>query len=191
MAESGGSANVPFTSGPGKGGKTDATYGRAVSSRADVLALTGDLPERRIPAGEVLYAQGEEGVEVAVLLEGALRVELDGLVLAEVSSPGTFVGEISALLGTARSATVVAVEPSTVRLMGDPEAFFASHPQVGLDLASQLAGRLHRLLAYLADVRSQYAGAEGHLAMMDSVLGQLAARPPVVIEPGSDRSPDY
>lgn len=162
-----------------------------MTSRTDVLTLTGDLPERRIPAGEVLYAQGEEGVEVAVLLEGALRVELDGLVLDEVSRPGTFVGEISALLGTTRSATVVAVEPSTVRLMGDPEAFFASHPQVGLDLASQLAGRLHRLLAYLADVRSQYAGAEGHLAMMDSVLGQLAARPPVVIEPGSDRSPDY
>ncbi len=162
-----------------------------MSSRTDVLALTGDLPERRIAAGEVLYAQGEEGVEVAVLLEGALRVELDGLVLAEVSSPGTFVGEISALLGTARSATVVALEPSTVRLMGDPEGFFASHPEVGLDLARQLAGRLQRLLAYLADVRSQYAGAEGHLAMIDSVLGQLAARPPVVIEPGSDRSPDY
>ena len=163
-----------------------------MSSPSDVLALTRALPERRLEAGEVLFGQGQGGhVEVAVVIEGRLRVELDDIVLAELSVPGTFVGEIGALLGTARSATVVAAEPSTVRLIGDPEAFFATHPEVGLELARQLAGRLHRLLAYLADVRSQYAGAEGHLTMIDSVLGRLASRPAVVIEPGSDRSPDY
>ena len=128
---------------------------------------------------------------VAVLLEGGLRVELDDILLAHLSIPGSFVGEVGALLGTARSATVVAGEPSTVRLIGDPEAFFASHPEIGLELARQLAGRLHRLLAYLTDLRRQYAGADGHLTMIDSVLGRLAARPPLDIEPGSDRSPDY
>jgi CRP/FNR family cyclic AMP-dependent transcriptional regulator len=163
-----------------------------VSSPSDVLALTGDLPERRLDVGEVLFGKGGGGhAEVAVLLEGRLRVELDDILLAQLSLPGTFVGEIGALLGTARSATVVAMEPSTVRLIGDPEAFFATHPEIGLELARQLAGRLHRLLAYLADIRSQYAGAEGHLTMIDSVLGRLASRPPVVIDPGSDRSPDY
>ena len=86
---------------------------------------------------------------------------------------------------------MVAVEPSTVRLIGDPDAFFASHPEVALELARQLAGRLHRLLAYLGDLRAQYADSDGHLTMIDSVLGRLASRPPVDIEPGSDRSPDY
>jgi hypothetical protein len=60
-----------------------------------------------------------------------------------------------------------------------------------LELARQLAGRVHRLLAYLGDVRSQYADADGHLTLIDSVLGRLASRPHVEIEPGSDRSPDY
>ena len=78
-----------------------------------------------------------------------------------------------------------------MRIIGDPDAFFASHPEIGLELARQLAGRLHRLLAYLGDVRAQYADAEGHVTMIDAVLGRLASRPPVEIEPGSDRAPDY
>ena len=60
-----------------------------------------------------------------------------------------------------RTARVVATEPTTVRSIGDPDAlFFASHPELALELARQLAGRLHRLLAYLGDVRSQYRDAE-------------------------------
>jgi CRP-like cAMP-binding protein len=162
-----------------------------VTSRADLLALTQGLPERRLAAGEALFVHGEGGVEVAVLVDGLLRVEVDGMVLSETASPGTLVGEIGALLGTNRSANVVAIEPSTLRMIGDPDAFFATHPEVGLELARQLAGRLHRLMTYLTDIRTQYAGAEGHLAMIDTVLGRLASRAPVDLDPGSDRSPDY
>lgn len=157
-----------------------------------MLDLTADMPEVRLDPGAVLFDQGDgDRGSVAVLVEGALRVELDGTTLSDITVPGAFVGELGALLGTARSATVVASEPSTLRLIGDPDGFFGTHPQLGLELARQLAGRLHRLLAYLADVRSQYADADGHLAVVDSVLGRLASRPPVEIDPGSDRAPDY
>jgi CRP-like cAMP-binding protein len=163
-----------------------------VTDRRDVLAVTAGMPERRLAAGEVLFGQGDgDAAAVAVLVEGGLRVDLDGAHLSDVTVPGGFVGEIAALLGTARTADVTATTASTVRIIGDPGAFFASHPEIGLELARQLAGRLHRLLAYLGDVRSQYADAEGHVTMIDAVLGRLASRPPVEIEPGSDRSPDY
>jgi CRP-like cAMP-binding protein len=162
-----------------------------VDGRAGVLEVTAGMPERRLEADEVLFAQGEDTTSVAVLLDGCLRVELDGAHLSDVTVPGAFVGEIAALLDTGRTAEVVATESSTVRLIGDPDAFFASHPEIGLELARQLAGRVHRLLAYLGDVRSQYADADGHLTLIDSVLGRLASRPHVEIEPGSDRSPDY
>jgi CRP-like cAMP-binding protein len=169
--------------------------GRA-QARDDILTLTASMPERRLAPGEVLFGQGHDGqgtspATVAVLVDGCLRVELDGAHLSDITSPGAFVGEVAALIGTARSATVVAEADSTVRLIGDPDEFFASHPEVALELARQLAGRLHRLLAYLGDVRAQYGDAEGHLAIFDAVLGRLASRPPVEIEPGSDRSPDY
>jgi CRP/FNR family transcriptional regulator, cyclic AMP receptor protein len=159
---------------------------------SEVLALTATMPAHQLAAGDVLYGQGEDSdTSIAVLVDGALAVELGDLTLSRIDQPGSFVGEVGALLGTARTARVVAVEPSTVRSIGDPEALFASHPELALELARQLAGRLHRLLAYLGDVRAQYAGEDGHLSMIDSVLGKLATRAPVDIEPGSDRSPDY
>lgn len=158
----------------------------------DILQLTTTMPERRLTAGEELVRQDDADLtSVWVLVDGSLRVEQDGHHIAEISVPGAFVGELGALLGTARSARVVAAEASTVRHIGDPAAFFASHSDLALELARQLAGRLHRLLAYLSDVRAQYADSEGHLGVIDSVLGRLASRPPVDIEPGSDRSPDY
>ena len=140
----------------------------------------------------MLFDEGDGDVaSLAVLVDGSLRVELGGSTLSDIREPGSFIGEIGALLGLARTATVVAAEPSTVRLIAEPEAFFAAHPAVSLDLARQLAGRLQRLLAYLSDLRVQYGDADGHLGMIDTVLGRLASRPPVEIEPGSERSPDY
>lgn len=161
-------------------------------STEDALGTTLGMLERRLVEGEPLFSQDADGPSpVAVLVEGSLRVDLDGLHLADITVPGAFVGEMGALLGTARSASVTAREPTTVRVIGDPDAFFATHPEVGIELARQLAARLHRLLAYLGDLRLQYVDAPDHLAVIDSVLGRLASRPAVEIEPGSDRSPDY
>jgi CRP-like cAMP-binding protein len=98
-------------------------------------------------------------------------------VVSDITLPGTFVGEMGALLDHSRSATVVANEPSTVRLIGDPDALFASHPELALELARQLAARLHRLLAYLAQVRKQYADSEGHLLLLDRVISQFSSLP--------------
>ncbi len=76
------------------------------------MALTGDVADRRLAAGEVLFEQGDEADHaVAVLIEGILTAELDGAVIDEHTAPGIFVGEVGALLGTARTATVRATSP--------------------------------------------------------------------------------
>ena len=158
----------------------------------DILELTRAMPELHLAAGDELVRQDDADLtSVWVLVTGHLSVEQDGHPIAEISVPGAFIGELGALLGTARTARVVAAADTTVRHIGDPSAFFASHSDLALELARQLAGRLHRLLAYLSDVRAQYADEEGHLGVIDAVLGRLASRPPVDIDPGSDRSPDY
>jgi CRP-like cAMP-binding protein len=163
-----------------------------MTTRPDVVALTAGMAERRLAPGEVLFRQGHaESATIAVLVDGVLGVDIHGGSLPDVTVPGAFVGEVGALLGTARSATVIARGPATVRMIGDPPAFFRSHPELALELARQLAGRLHRLTSYLDDLRSQYADQDGHLAMVDVVLSRLASHPPSEIEPGSDRSPDY
>jgi CRP/FNR family transcriptional regulator, cyclic AMP receptor protein len=163
-----------------------------VNGRPLVLVLTDDVPERRLDVGERVYEQGAaDHSTVTVLVEGRLEVDVDGNRLPDVTLPGSLVGEVGALLRIPRTATVVAREPSTVRVVGDPQTFLASHPELTLELARQLAGRLHRLTSYLGDVRAQYADAGGHLAMVDSILGRLASRPAVIVDGGSDRSPDY
>ena len=161
-------------------------------ARPAALTLTDGLPERRLEPGQLLFAHHDaEHTTVAVLVAGSLQVEIGGNRLPDVTVPGSFIGEIAALLGIERTADVVAGEATTVRIIGDPHAFFESHPSLALELARQLAARLHRLTAYLGDVRTQFAGSEGHLGMVDTVLGRLASRPAVEIDPGSDRSPDY
>ena len=163
-----------------------------MSGRPIVLDLTDDLPEHRLAPGDALFHQGDaEHTVVAVLVAGRLEASIDGSRLPDMAVPGTFVGEVGALLGIPRTAEVVAAEPTTVRMIGDPEAFFASHPDVALELARQLAGRLHRLTSYLGDLRTQFAGADGHLGMVDAVLGRIASRTPVQIDGGSDRAPDH
>lgn len=157
----------------------------------DVVALTEGMPERAVPAGASVFQDGAGTTPVLVLVAGRLRVLQGGAEIALIDQPGAFVGEIGALLGTARTAEVVAAQDSVVRTIGEPEAVFSAHPQLALELARQLAGRLHRLVAYLGDVREQYADREDHLGMLDVVLARLSSRPPVDIEPGSDRSPDY
>ena len=158
-----------------------------MAPRPAALTLTEHLPARELVAGEALFGPDDTGEGLVVLVSGRLQVEAGGAALGSVDVPGAFVGEIAALLGTGRTADVVADGPVTVRHVASPVELFAAHPELGLELARQLAARLHRLTAYLVDVRGQYAGSDGHLGMVDSVLGTLSSRPAVDIEPGSER----
>src|SRR5689334_2778767 len=133
------------------------------------LELTAGMPEERLEVGDELFGHELTHSSVAVLVTGRLLVQAGGSEIAQLDVPGAFVGEIGALLGVQRSAQVTALEPSVVRMIGDPLTFFQEHPELSLELARQLAGRLHRLVAYLADVRAQYADRDDHLAMVDAL----------------------
>ncbi len=155
-----------------------------------MLVLTAEVPERLLAAGEAVYLEGDEPTTVLVLVDGELEIERGGVVVNRHVVPGAFVGEIGALLSQRRSATVTATVPTIVREIGDPTQFFAAHPQLGLEVARQLAGRLDRLTAYVTDVQRQFDQRDDHLALFGEVLSRLAQRPALDIEPGSDRSPD-
>ncbi len=74
----------------------------------------GSKPEiRKVKAGDALVRQGERGSEVFLLLDGVLRVEEDGVRLAEYG-PGALLGERAALEEGLRTSTLVAVTPCRV-----------------------------------------------------------------------------
>jgi hypothetical protein len=63
---------------------------------------------KKVKAGTVLVAQGTPGTDVFLILDGVVRVEVDGERIAEYG-PGAMLGERAHLEGGARTSTLVAV----------------------------------------------------------------------------------
>ena len=80
---------------------------------------------RKVKEGHTLTEQGEVGDELFLLLDGVLRVEVDGERLAELG-PGAILGERAILEGGLRTCTLRAVTACKVAVAGagelDPEA---------------------------------------------------------------------
>ena len=159
----------------------------------DVLAMCSDLPVERVAKGGSLIEEGVGTDRLYVLKSGAFEVVRNGVRVVLISEPGAFLGEISAVLGSAPTAGVVAVEESTVHVVDEAAASVQKWPELTYAIAQLLARRLAAVTAYLVDIKRQYADSDTHLGLMDQVLGNLIAMNPSAIKPGSERSdvPDY
>ena len=155
-----------------------------------MLALTTGLPERSLAAGEVVYREGDAVTTVLVLVDGQLEIERGGLVVnshrVRDRSSATRCAPAPTSLGDGdrRSAVGRPRDRRSRRVLRRP-------PSGRSRGGRQLAGRLYRLTAYVADVREQFADRGDHLGVFAQLLTRISDRPPVDIEPGSDRSPDY
>ena len=159
----------------------------------DVLAMCGDLREIRIAKGESLIQEGVRTDRLYVLTSGAFEVVRNGVRVIAINEPGAFLGEISAVLESAPTASVVAIEDSAVRVLDDAAASVRTRPELMYAIAQVLARRLWAVTAYLVDIKRQYAGTDTHLTLMDQVLANLSAMHPATVKPGSERDdvPDY
>jgi len=159
----------------------------------DVLAMCSDLPELRLAKGDTLIEEAVRTDRLYVLKSGAFEIMRNGVRVVTIKEPGAFLGEISAVLESAPTASVVAAEDSTVHVVSDASASVQRRPELTYAIARLLARRLSAVTAYLVDIKRQYADSNTHLALMDEVLGNLIAMHPSLAEPGSERSdvPDY
>jgi CRP-like cAMP-binding protein len=159
----------------------------------DVLAMCSDLPEMRLAKGDTLIEEAVRTDRLYVLKSGAFDVMRNGVRVIVISEPGAFLGEISAVLGSAPTASVMAAEDSTVHVVDEASAAVQRRPELTYAIAQLLARRLAAVTAYLVDIKRQYADTNTHLGLMDQVLGNLIAMHPSMTEPGSERRdvPDY
>lgn len=159
----------------------------------DVLAMCSTLPEIHLANGDSLIEEAIRTDRLYVLKSGAFEVVRNGIRVVLIDEPGAFLGEISAVMGSAPTASVVAAQDSTVYVMDDASASVQKRPELTYAIAQLLARRLSALTAYLVDIKRQYADSNTHLALMDQVLGSLIATHPSATKPGSERSdvPDY
>ena len=158
-----------------------------------VLAMCAHLPLIDLAQGKSLIVEGARTDRLYVLKSGALEVTRNGVRIVLISEPGSFVGEISALLGSAPTASVVASQDSTVHLVDHASAAVRAQPELTYAIAQLLARRLQAVTAYLVDIKRQYADTDTHLGLMDKVLANLIAMQPGAAAAGSERSdvPDY
>ena len=140
-----------------------------------VLSLCESFPEMQVPIGSRIIDQGASKGRMYVLKSGTFNVVRNGVRVVRVTEPGSFFGEISALLGTPPTADVVALENSTVCVIEDPVAAMKAHPELTHAVAQLLARRLQAVTTYLVDMKKLYANTGMHLELMDQVLGELMA----------------
>jgi CRP-like cAMP-binding protein len=118
-----------------------------------------------------------------------LQVRKGSVVVNTIARPGALIGEVSALLDTAYSATVEALEPTVLRHAADGQALLASDPRITRLVAVGLAERLNFVTTYLADLKHQYGDAPG-LTMVSDVLNSSRSARLRRPRPGSARDPD-
>lgn len=132
---------------------------------------------RSFPQGDVLFHEHDRSDRVLIILEGRVKVAQaseDGRerVLA-FRGPGEALGELSAIDGKPRSATVQAVDP--VQALAIPvdafRNFLEEHPKVTLYLLSKLVARLRE-----ADRKRVEFGATDTVGRVAARLLELADR---------------
>jgi len=144
----------------------------AIFAHLDDAALAGlarFVEVREFPAGAVIVGQDDPGEALYVLARGRVKVVLYGesgreIILSLFREPGDFFGEMSLLDDQPRSATVIALERSTLLTLS--RASFRTHlegqPRTALEVLAELSRRLRRADEVI-----------GNLALLD-VYGRVA-----------------
>lgn len=124
---------------------------------AQLTALAERLRRRTFRRNEVIFHRGDPGGVLYLIREGKVKIHLpseegDETVLALLGAGSCF-GEIAALDGGPRSATVTAAEPAETFALyrDDLLGFVTGHPDVALALLGTLAARLRRTNEWLED----------------------------------------
>jgi CRP/FNR family cyclic AMP-dependent transcriptional regulator len=114
----------------------------------DAEALMQLVRRRSVRRSQLILRAGAAGDDVVVVLEGHVKLVAYGAdrreVVLAIRGPGELIGEMAALAGQRRTATVIAVDDVEVGYLAADElrSFLASHPDVALVLIRMLVRRL-------------------------------------------------
>ncbi len=95
---------------------------------------------------DVIIREGNKDIDFFELIQGALLVVKGGKKIAEIVQPGDYFGEMSAITGEPRSATIISKGRSLIkRFPGDKlYELIEKYPDVSKHLFTVIAGRLDR-----------------------------------------------
>ena len=103
------------------------------------------LPSVRLyfSIGQTILTEGDPTNGWFVLLSGKVGVFKSDLTVAEISKPGTVIGELGFLLNIPRTATLIAQEPTMLlHVKVSLDDLLAHHPHLAKKMMLMLADRL-------------------------------------------------
>ncbi len=115
---------------------------------SDAEALMQLVKRRPAHRSQLILRAGAAGDDVVVVLEGHVKLVAYGAdrreVVLAIRGPGELIGEMAALAGQRRTATVIAVDDVQVGYLTADElrGFLVAHPDVALVLIRMLVRRL-------------------------------------------------
>jgi CRP-like cAMP-binding protein len=112
-------------------------------ARPELEQVAHTFDEEWFDEGQRILRQGFAGTGFYVIAEGEAGVRIDGQERAKLSK-GDFFGEVSALLGEAPTADVIALRPLQCLVLAGPavEEFLVAHPRVMFRMLQAQARRL-------------------------------------------------
>ncbi|WP_204042828.1 Crp/Fnr family transcriptional regulator [Acrocarpospora phusangensis] len=142
---------------------------------AEQHALLAKGVRRGFPAGETLVSEGDRRDEVYLLVSGFVKIfgnTYDGRqVLLSIRTTGDLIGELAALDGEPRSATVTAATKTETRMFGSEtfRSFLDGHPSTAQAVQRYVNRKLRLATRHRIDV-----GGASVLVRLARVLDRLA-----------------
>lgn len=98
-----------------------------------------------VKQGEILVKEGEKSDTIFILISGRLGVFKGTLKVTEFDEKGMILGEMSAIIGERRTATIKALEDTVViELEADIDKLIKYYPEVAKKIMMSLATRLKK-----------------------------------------------
>jgi len=125
---------------------------------AAAASLRASMDSVKIAKGSVLFAEGDEGDHLYVIVEGKLKLGTssgDGREnLLSILGPGEMFGELSLFDPGPRTSTATAVTDARLLSLGQEKLipWLAENPQVALQLLARLTQRLRRTNEAVGDL---------------------------------------
>lgn len=113
----------------------------------DLAQVAVIATEETREGGEVIFAEGEDGDALYLVLDGKVRVHRNDRVIAELGERECF-GEMAILDASPRSATVTSMEESQLLKISreDFQEILTEKPEIAMGIIKVLTGRLRHAI---------------------------------------------
>jgi len=124
----------------------DEAMRRTVAHEESMPAYLINPDEEVYEDGDMIIREGNTDIDFYILVRGSLTIVKGGKKIAELTEPGEYFGEMAAISGDSRSASVISKGRSTVkRFPGDKlHEIINKYPEISAQLFSTMTSRLKK-----------------------------------------------